>query len=274
MENKQFSTKNPLRILYLVDQSKSTELRAADGTPICNHFAKTTNDGINNMITKNSNGTRVADRATISVATFCGKGVEFVCEGRLSELADNPTQTIMEDQNTIPTPVYIMPNAYGDSPLGRALETIYKKCESNNEFYHIITIESDALLYDKERNNDLDIALQYAEMLKKQGTEIHFAHMTAKHNQACICPSSENDLPDETSRVAFKLSSEMSDEAIFMANEMFGMNLTKGSRWMAMNSDPKFFSAFVQFGSNSKATLALPAPQVVDVEAEVVEDIM
>ena len=43
---------------------------------------------------------------------------------------------------------------------------------------------------------------------------------------------------------------------------------------MAMNSDPKFFSAFVQFGSNSKATLALPAPQVVDVEAEVVEDIM
>lgn len=127
MENKQFSTKNPLRILYLVDQSKSTELRAADGTPICNHFAKTTNDGINNMITKNSNGTRVTDRATISVATFCGKGVEFVCEGRLSELADNPTQTIMEDQNTIPTPVYIMPNAYGDSPLGRALENDYNK---------------------------------------------------------------------------------------------------------------------------------------------------
>ncbi|MCR5035838.1 MAG: hypothetical protein K6A73_00760 [Bacteroidales bacterium] len=266
MENKQqFSSANPLRILYLVDQSKSTELKAADGTPICNHFANTTNDDINNMIIKNSKGTRVVDRAVISIVTFCGEGIKFVCEGRLSELAGISSET----------PVYITPNAAGDSPLGRALETMYNRCKEQNEFYHIITIESDALLYDKERDNDLATALDYAELFKKQGTEIHFAHMTAKHNQACVCPSEENSLPDETSKVAFKLSSEMTDEAIFMANEMFGMNLSKGARWMSMNSDPKFFSMFVQFGSNSKATLALPAPSVIEVEAEeVVEDKM
>ncbi len=285
MENKQqFSEKNPLRLLYIIDQSGSTYQEASDENRICNHFAEAVNVSINDIITNNRNGAdhngniRIKNKAIINVTSFSGDGVETIFENNLSELFNSSVYPkelrpclIKGDLSNEEFKLFITPKAIGNSPLGLALETMYKKCLNKNEFYHKIIILSDALIYDKERDNDLETAMEFAELFKKQGSIIQFAHMSANYNMQCVCPVKEDDLIDETSKIAFNLASEISDDDLLLANTQFGMHLKKGAKMMLTNGNPLLFNKFIRFGSNSNTARALP-PSCDEVVVEIIDD--
>lgn len=274
MENKQFSTKNPLRILFLIDQSFSTSKHASDDKPICEHFANAANTAIKKIFEENSDGKKFFGRVIIGAATFNGEGINYLFEDRLSNFS------------TIPC---ITPATIGNSPLGLALESIYNKCDGKNEFYHIVIVFSDAKIKEKPDNDiigavktddeDYELALRYAQALKDKGTKIYFAHMTDKDNKDCEnkCfkfPSDINCCNDFYFKIAFELASEMDDYDRMMAKEFWCVNLPAGAKWMIMNtSDPQVFLEFIVFGSNSRM-LPVATSNTTDVIEVNYEDIM
>lgn len=254
MENKQFSPKNPLRILFLIDQSFSTSIKASDEKPICEHFANAANAAISYIFNQNTNGKKYHGRAIIGAATFNGEGINYLFEDRISNFSKIPC---------------ITPASIGNSPLGLSLETIYNKCESRNEFYHIVMIFSDAKIIEDKSSTDFisalepdkedyELALKYAQALKAKGTKIYFAHMTAKKNEDDMdrffkFPADINCCDDYYFKIAFELASELDDYDRMMAREVLRVNLPKGAKWLIMNTyDPKLFLDFILFGSNTR----------------------
>lgn len=280
MENKQFSTKNPLRILYLVDQSGSTSEKAYDKTRICEHFAEVTNNDIKLFISQNTDGFNpVKDKVIVCVTSFSGDGIEVICDGPLSSLDNDDSfnteyrqEVINGDMDLVPHKIFITPKATGSSPLGRALKLSYNRYESTNTFPHVIIIVSDALVCDltNENDNDVEIAKEHAELFKKKGTRICFFHITSLKNANSLNPSyfsSVNNAPDSTSRLAAELASPMDKSDRADAIKAFGKYLPSdvvrqlneesfndddAPRWCATNCKGIIFNLLIQFGSMSQ----------------------
>jgi len=270
--SKQWSSKTPGYIIFLVDQSGSMSEAYPEKGNKANFTAMVINRTINELININAAGDKVKDRVFISIIGYGGKGGDSVDEIRsdyLSQFADNPLRIESGKQKIsdgngglieidVQNPIFVEPVANGLTPMGSAFEFaknlingwLSKKPE--NPAPIVINI-SDGLPCNTMQTDEQSKAVQEASAIMslscQDGNPLIFNAHIGDSPLKCICSASEGELPDDQAKFLFKISSNI-PESYKTAAKKQELAVQPDSKGFVSNADPETFIKFINFGSS------------------------
>ena len=275
MDNsKQWSSKTPGYIIFLVDQSGSMKESYPEKGNKANFTALVINRTIHELIEINADGEKPKDRVFITIVGYGGKGGDSVEEIRsdfLSDFSERPIRIEAGKQKisdgngglieiNVNNPIFIEPVANGLTPMGSALEYAKRLIEDwlsdkpNNPAPVIINV-SDGLPYSNARSDEESKAIEEATAIMNlscdDGNPLIFnAHIGDDFLRKCTCSSSESELPDNQAKFLFRISSKIPESYKKAAEKNLGLTVQPNSRGFVSNADPETFIKFINFGSS------------------------
>ena len=271
--SKEWSSKAPGYIIFLVDQSGSMIESYPEKGNKANFTALVINRTINELISINMDGELPKNRVFISIIGYGGKGGNSIDEIRsdfLGNFADKPLRMEVGKQKVsdgngglveinVDNAIFIEPVANGLTPMGNALEYAKKLIEDwlsdkpKNPAPIVINI-SDGMPYngnndDSEEIKSIEEANFIMNLRCEDGNPLIFNAHIGNGPQKCICSSSESELPDEQAKFLFKISSKI-PKSYQKAAEKEGLSVQHDSRGFVSNADPDTFIKFISFGSS------------------------
>jgi uncharacterized protein YegL len=274
--SKQWSSKTPGYIIFLVDQSGSMNETYPEKGNKAAFTAMVINRTISELININMDGDKVKDRVFISIIGYGGKGGDSVDEirsGYISQFAEKPLRMERGKQKVsngngglveidVQNPIFIEPVANGLTPMGDALEFAKKMIDGwltkkpENPVPVIINV-SDGLPCNRTGTDEEAKAIKEANAIMalscQDGNPLIFNAHIGNSNLKCICSASEGELPDEQARFLFKISSKI-PESYRKAAQKQELSVQSDSRGFVSNADPETFIKFINFGSSAGST--------------------
>ncbi len=167
----------------------------------------------------------------------------------ITELSENPLR--LSTANGITEPIWFDPVARYGTPMCAGMEYCYRVGEnwaaSHPEsvppiFIHITDGES-------SDGDPEPIARALQTIRTHLGNALVFNfHLSSSALPGIILPSSEQGLPDDNSRLLYRMSSPLPDFCQVMARTL-GYPITNGARGMAFNADATVLSSLVSVGT-------------------------
>ena len=268
----EISRSNPTAFLFLVDQSGSMDDKMSSGRSKAQQVADVLNRTLATQITRctKSEGTR--NYFDIGVIGYGADGAYNGFQGSLSTSILNPISAIessplrveerqkkVDDgaggviEQSIKFPVWFEPHASGGTPMCQAItkaaEELVAWCDTHPDCYpptvlHITDGES--------TDGDPE---QYASQLRQiqtnDGPVLMFnLHVSSSGANTIEFPASETGLPDEYSKILFRMSSQLPEHLIKFAQEK-GLNVSMESRGFMFNADAVQIVDFFDIGTRA-----------------------
>lgn len=268
----EISRSSPTAFLFLVDQSGSMADLMSTGRSKSQQVADVLNRTLANLITRctKSEGTR--DYFHIGVVGYGGSGVANGFKGPLASTTLNPISKIeaaplrIEDrkkrsddgaggivEQNIRFPVWFDPEANGGTPMRAAItkaaEELVGWCDAHQSGYpptilHITDGES-------TDGDPEDLASHVRQIQTGDGAVLLFnLHVSTTGSGAIEFPSSEASLPDQYSKMLFRMSSVFPDHLVKIAKEK-GFNVSAESRGFMFNADAVQIADFFDIGTRA-----------------------
>lgn len=263
---------NPTCFLFVIDQSASMDEEMAGGCIKSQFVADVLNQTIAETIVRCTKSDGVRDYFEIGVLGYGGDHVTSAFGGALSgrtllpisEIESNPlrieerdedvdTGEDVMDRQTVKFPVWIDPKHLGGTPMRQAMvmvgETVAEWCDSHSSSYPPTVVHvTDGLSTDGDPE---DIATAIKAVATDDGEALLFnLHVDTETDEEILFPSSEDELPDEYSKLLFRMSSTIPDHLIPVAQGM-GYNVTSESRFFAYKAGMDFIGNFFELGTRA-----------------------
>lgn len=270
--SKQWSSATPGYIIFLIDQSGSMAEDYTNGQDKAGFTARAINRMINDLILTNSAGDKIKDRVFISLIGYGGSGgnsVDDVRSDYLSSFANSPLRLekvkkkvsdgaggLIEIDEEMP--IFIESISNGLTPMGEALKFTKELIDGwiskkpDNPAPVVINI-SDGLPYegsgDEEPNKTIVAAQNILNISTADGNPLIFNVHIGDGKQEFGFVESDSTLPDDQSKLLFKISSKV-PESYRDAARKHDFSLTNDSRGFVSNAGPETLIQFINFGSS------------------------
>lgn len=263
----------PTALLFIVDQSGSMEDRMAGTEKTKAQFvADVLNRTLMNLVTRCTKADGVRDYFHVGVIGYGGQGIGNAFEGTLGNSVLQPISAIeanplrIEDrkrrvddgagglvEQAIKFPVWFDAKANGGTPMcaaiTKAAEELVSWCDSHPNGYPPTVLhvtdgqstdgdpEEKAGLLKEFKTNDGNVLLFNLHVSPQAGKTIEF-------------PSVESDLPDQHSRLLFRMSSQLPEHLIRFAQEK-SMSVSFESRGFMFNAEASQIVDFFDIGTRA-----------------------
>jgi hypothetical protein len=269
---KEINRKNPTSFLFVIDQSGSMD-EQMDGGRIKSEFvADVLNQTIAETIVRCTKADGVRDYFDIGVIGYGGDRVGSAFGGELSgrnlltisEIENNPlrieereqdidTGDGVLDRQLVKFPVWIHPQHDGGTPMRQAMgmigETVAEWCDNHPSSYPPTVVHvTDGQSTDGDPE---EIADAIKGISTNDGEVLLFnLHVDTESGDEIVFPSSEDELPDEYSKLLFRMSSTIPEHLISVAQSM-GYDVTEDSRFFAYKAGMDFIGHFFEIGTRA-----------------------
>ncbi len=269
---KEINRKNPTCFLFVIDQSGSMDEQMGDGSIKSEFVAEVLNQTIAETIVRCTKADGVRDYFDIGVIGYGGDKVGSAFGGELSgrnllsisEIESHPLR-IMEREQDIDTgddvldrqlvkfPVWIDPIHDGGTPMRQALgiigETVAEWCDDHPSSYPPTVVH---VTDGQSTDGDPE---EIAEAIKGISTDdgevlLFNLHVDQESGDEIVFPSSEDELPDEYSKLLFRMSSTIPSHLVPIAQGM-GYDVTEESRFFAYKAGVDFIGHFFEIGTRA-----------------------
>lgn len=269
---KEINRKNPTCFLFVIDQSGSMDEQMGDGSIKSEFVADVLNQTIAETIVRCTKADGVRDYFDIGVIGYGGDRVGSAFGGELSgrnllsisEIESHPLR-IMEREQDIDTgddvldrqlvkfPVWIDPIHDGGTPMRQALgiigETVAEWCDDHPSSYPPTVVH---VTDGQSTDGDPE---EIAEAIKGISTDdgevlLFNLHVDQESGDEIVFPSSEDELPDEYSKLLFRMSSTIPSHLVPIAQGM-GYDVTEESRFFAYKAGVDFIGHFFEIGTRA-----------------------
>lgn len=258
-------TDAPAMIFIMIDQSASMKDYKKS------EFASdAVNKVIYEIILSCQSGKTIRDRSFVTILGY-GKSIEVIRRGSTSALESNKvgTKEITEEMSNgaggyitakMTIPYWVKPVHDNGTPMSEAIEVAYPMIETFvNDFPNshppVVINITDGVPNDWEENSgsapQTESSASKLKNLASGGFNLIFlnVHITGDGGRLVLLPSREADLQDSYSKLLFRMSSELPDQMVNVANLIFNKKFTQGARGMAFNADAGILVKFLTFGS-------------------------
>lgn len=274
----QISRTTPSAFLFVVDQSGSMEDKMASGRTKAEFVADVLNRTLMDLITRCTKPEGVRDYFEIGVIGYGHHGVENGFKGVLAKQIMNPISLIesnplkVEDRKKkmddgaggiievpIKFPMWFEPVANGGTPMQMALteaaEVLSKWCDEHPESYPPTILH---VTDGQSTDGDPEEIANALRQLSTQDGEIVLLnlHVSTLEDAAIKFPSAEFSLPDDYSKMLFRMSSFLPNNLVQFANNK-GYNVSSESKGFMFNAEAAEIADFFEMASPNTATYFL-----------------
>lgn len=269
---KEINRKNPTCFLFVIDQSGSMDERMGDGSIKSEFVADVLNQTIAETIVRCTKADGVRDYFDIGVIGYGGDRVGSAFGGELSgrtllpisEIESYPLRIVEREQDIdtgddvldrqlVKFPVWIDPIHDGGTPMRQALgiigETVAEWCDNHPSSYPPTVVH---VTDGQSTDGDPE---EIAEAIKGISTDdgdvlLFNLHVDQESGDEIVFPSSEDELPDEYSKLLFRMSSTIPSHLVPVAQGM-GYDVTEESRFFAYKAGVDFIGHFFEIGTRA-----------------------
>jgi hypothetical protein len=269
----EISRERPTCFLFVIDQSGSMDEKTEGGRSKAQFVADVLNKTFYTLVTNCTKADGVRSYFDLGVVAYGGEGVKPGLSGTLAsnighpirDIADNPARIeerlkkvddgaggIIEQKTKFP--VWFDPKASGGTPMCAALtrvaEVIAEWCDRHQGSYPPTVLHvTDGQSTD---GSPEEIASGLRQLSTTDGECLVFnLHVTNGGGREVIFPTSEGELPDEYSKMLFRMSSPLPSHLIKVAQDK-GYALSDGARGFIFNAGPEFIVDFFEIGTRPK----------------------
>ena len=269
---KEINRKNPTSFLFVIDQSGSMDEQMDGGRVKSEFVADVLNQTIAETIVRCTKADGVRDYFDIGVIGYGGDRVGSAFGGELSdrnlltisEIESNPLRIEEREQDfdagdgvldrqLVKFPVWIDPQHDGGTPMRQAMgmigETVAEWCDNHPSSYPPTVVHvTDGQSTDGDPE---EIADAIKGISTNDGEVLLFnLHVDTESGDEIVFPSSEDELPDEYSKLLFRMSSTIPEHLISVAQSM-GYDVTEESRFFAYKAGMDFIGHFFEIGTRA-----------------------
>ncbi len=269
---KEINRKNPTCFLVAIDQSGSMDEHMGDGDMKSVFVVDVLNRTIAETIVRCTKSDGVRDYFDIGVVGYGGDRVASAFGGELSgrtllsisEIENNPlridereidvdTGDDVLDRQVVKIPVWIDPQNDGGTPMREAMgmiaETVAQWCDDHPSSYPPTVVHvTDGQSTDGDPE---EIAEAIKGISTNDGEVLLFnLHVDTESGDEIVFPSSEDELPDEYSKLLFRMSSMIPSHLVPIAQGM-GYDVTEESRFFAYKAGMDFIGHFFEIGTRA-----------------------
>ena len=269
---KEINRNNPTCFLFVIDQSGSMDEEMAGGSIKSEFVADVLNRTIAETIVRCTKADGVRDYFDIGVIGYGGERVGSAFGGALSgkslmpisQLENNPLrideveQDVDSGDGTLETqlvkvPVWIDPKHDGGTPMREAMATVGEMvaqwCDEHPSSYPPTVVHvTDRQSTDGDPE---DVAEAIRGVSTNDGETLLFnLHVDNEAGDEILFPSSEDELPDEYSKMLFRMSSRFPEHLIAVAQGM-GYDVDSDSRFFAYKAGMDFIGHFFEIGTRA-----------------------
>ncbi len=269
---KEINRKNPTCFLFVIDQSGSMDETMSGGRIKSEFVADVLNQTIAETIVRCTKADGVRDYFEIGVIGYGGDDVGSAFGGALSghtllpisEIESNPLRIEEREQDVdtgdgvlerhlVKFPVWIDPQHDGGTPMcaamGMIAETVAEWCDNHPSSYPPTIVHvTDGQSTDGDPE---EIAEAVKGISTNDGEVLLFnLHVDTKSGDEIVFPSSEDELPDEYSKLLFRMSSMIPSHLVPIAQGM-GYDVTEESRFFAYKAGVDFIGHFFAIGTRA-----------------------
>ncbi len=269
---KEINRKNPTCFLFVIDQSGSMDEQMGNGSIKSEFVAEVLNQTIAETIVRCTKADGVRDYFDIGVIGYGGDRVGSAFGGELSgralipisEIESYPLRIVEREQDIdtgddvldrqlVKFPVWIDPIHDGGTPMRQALgiigETVAEWCDDHPSSYPPTVVH---VTDGQSTDGDPE---EIAEAIKGISTDdgdvlLFNLHVDQESGDAIVFPSSEDELPDEYSKLLFRMSSMIPSHLVPIAQGM-GYDVTEESRFFAYKAGVDFIGHFFEIGTRA-----------------------
>jgi hypothetical protein len=265
----QITRENPTAILFLIDLSSSMNDKMPSGESLAEFVAKTLNETLEEVIASYNKGNEVIwDYFQIGVITYRGSKeagdlkVENGFQWASATEYMNPLSKIhgkkkmQRDKEGIEYPVWFEPVASGGTPMCQgittATEVLTLWCAAHKKNFPPTVIH----ITDGASTDGPPESL--AEELKKVHTDdgpvlLFNLHVCAQQAAPIRYPSTDSDLPNDYSKLLFRMSSVFPNTFIKYALDQLSMSLDNDARGFVYNASAADIHNFFDVGTKASA---------------------
>lgn len=270
--SKEINRKNPTCFLFVIDQSGSMDEQMAGGSIKSEFVADVLNQTIAETIVRCTKADGVRDYFDIGVIGYGGDRVGSAFGGALtgrtlfaiSEIESSPLRIEEREQDVdtgdgvldrqmVRFPVWIDPQHDGGTPMCEAMgivaETVAQWCDSHPTSYPPTIVHvTDGQSTDGDPE---EIAEAIRGISTNDGDVLLFnLHVDTESGDEILFPRSEDELPDEYSKLLFRMSSTFPEHLVPVAQGM-GYDVTDDSRFFAYKAGMDFIGHFFEIGTRA-----------------------
>ena len=287
MSNHEINRHNPTAFLFLVDQSYSMTEDLEGGFATKAQFvADVLNRTFMELVTRSTKVDGVRDYFHVGVLGYGHEGVRNTLTGKLSGAVFNPVSVVSENPVRVEDRMRKVPDgaggiieisqkfpvwfeAYGNgatpmcSAFSKAAEVIAEWCDAHPESEPPTIIHvTDGMSTDGDPE---EIAQATGELSTEKGKVLVLnLHVSESSAEAIRYPASADNLPNEYSKVLFRMSSFVPDHMREYARTQ-GVDIPSGARGFLFQADAAGIAEFFDFGTKA-AEIPLVETEVLGIE--------
>ncbi|PWF54858.1 hypothetical protein [Massilia glaciei] len=268
----QITRSHPTAFLFVVDQSGSMSDKMASGRSKAEFVADALNKIVMDLVIRCTKAEGVRDYFEIGVVGYGGNGVGNGFSGNLGACVLNPISAIeqnpvrvedrkkkMDDgaggvlETSVKFPVWFEPKASGGTPmrdgLTRAAEELVAWCDAHPDCYpptilHVTDGES-------SDGDPEEIATHLSQIRTNDGAVLILnLHVSSLRADTIRFPSSVTGLPDDYAKLLFRMSSQLPEHLITVAQGK-GYIVGSESRGFMFNADAPEIVDFFDIGTRA-----------------------
>jgi hypothetical protein len=269
----EISRDNPTCFLFVIDQSGSMDERTESGRSKAQFVADVLNKTLYTLVTNCTKAEGVRSYFDVGVLAYGGSGVATGFGGSLTNGVVHSIKAISESpmrvedrkkkvddgaggviEQTTKFPVWFDAVNSGGTPmcaaLTKAAEVLVDWCNNHpNSYPPTVLHVTDGQSTD---GNPEEIGTGLRQLATNDGACLLFnLHVTVGAGKEVIFPTAEGELPDEYSRLLFRLSSELPSHLSKLASDK-GYSVAAGAKGFIFNAGPEFIVDFFEIGTRPK----------------------
>lgn len=275
MYSAEISRTNPTAYVFLVDQSASMADPMATGTSKAQFVADVINRTLRDLVVRCSREEGIRDYFDVAVIGYGDQKVRNALSGPLASGWLHPISVIadstlrVEDRprkiddgagglvtENVKFPVWVDPVASGGTPMQAAIATCAHVVAEWSDT-HSSSFPATVLHITDGESTDGDPE-HNAGVLRTLSTDdgsalLYNIHVSSKPVEPLRYPTGEAALPDDYSRLLFRMSSAFPQHVRQYAQDAHGMSLSPDARAMVLNADAEELVKFLDIGSRPAA---------------------
>ncbi len=270
----EISRDNPTCFLFVIDQSGSMDEKTESGRSKAQFVADVLNKTLYTLATHCTKAVGdIRPYFDVGVIAYGGAGVTTGFGGALSSgivhsiklISESPVRIeerakkvddgaggVVEQKSKFP--IWFDPQSSGGTPMCAALtktaEVLVEWCDAHPNSYpptvlHVTDGQSTDGVPEEIANGLRQLSTQDGQCL------LFNLHVTVGGGREVVFPTTENELPDEYSRLLFRMSSPFPPHLFKLAGDK-GYSISDGARGFIFNAGPEFIVDFFDIGTRPK----------------------
>ena len=269
----EINRQNPTCFLFLIDQSGSMEDKMDSGKSKALFLADVLNKTLYSLVINCTKADGLRKYFDVGVIAYGGTGVASGYGGALNGQMIQPITAVEQSplrveerskkvddgaggviEQKIKFPIWFDPTSSGGTPMcegfRKVAEVLAQWCDNHPNSY------PPTILHVTDGQSTDGVPEDIAENVRKLSTGdgeclIFNLHVTNGSSREVIFPASEAELPDEYSRMLYRMSSIFPSHLANLATDK-GYKVTSESRGFIYNAGPEFIVDFFEIGTRPK----------------------